>query len=86
MHAEATSQHSTVDDGDPAVLSVIRSRESGFPRPIVLQAIDNGTTIDCRVVSSGANGKIDIAHDASTTSLSDDVVGDDVYLSFTLRR
>lgn len=73
-------------NGDPAVLSVILGRGADLPRPLVIQAIDNGTTIDCRVVAAGENDRIDIPHDASTTSLTAAVVGDDNYVSFTLRR
>lgn len=76
--------------GGPAVLSAVQAGSGVVSRPLIVQAIDNGTTVDCRVVSAGSNGRIDIQHDVSTAALVADttgvLVGDDEYVSFTLRR
>lgn len=71
----------------PAILDAFSSESNGgFPRPVVVQAVDDGTRLDCRVVSAGPDGVLDTPASVFTEALTLAMTGDDEYVSFTLRR
>ncbi|MEM1228571.1 MAG: hypothetical protein AAGJ40_23005 [Planctomycetota bacterium] len=70
----------------PALLNAISTAQSPIPTPLIVQAIDDGTIVDCRVVSAGDDGVIDIPNNKATTDLNETDIDDDQFVAFTLRR